>query len=350
MPYKEKTGGWRGVVKSGGERITRRFATKRDAGEWERAERKRRDAGAPLIRLGFLDLSTKYLEFTAARFVGKTHNEKLHIIREFGSFLGGDMDAEAVTPAQVNDYMLEISRSRSPNAANKHRKNLSAMWTWGIKILGLESNPWQKTEKFTHERSKKYIPPREDILRVLAVSSGEDRVMLLCYLNTGARRTEVFRLRWDDVDFAHRRIRLWTRKTRGGAWREDWLPLSAQLHDSLEWWRANTPFPESEFVFVARHRRYKGEPFRDYRMWIQRLCERAGVERFGYHALRHHVASFLADEGVPMRRIQEVLRHQRLSTTEGYLHGLGRDLSDTMEILGTHSGTHDKKKGPAENG
>ena len=43
--------------------------------------------------------------------------------------------------------------------------------------------------------------------------------MLYCYLQTGARRDEIFRLVWSDVDFFGKRIRLSWRKNKVGEWR-----------------------------------------------------------------------------------------------------------------------------------
>lgn len=40
--------------------------------------------------------------------------------------------------------------------------------------------------------------------------------MLLAFLHLAARRGEIFRIKFADIDFAHQQIRLWTRKRDGG--------------------------------------------------------------------------------------------------------------------------------------
>jgi integrase len=57
----------------------------------------------------------------------------------------------------------------------------------------------------------------EDVQAVLDIMPKEDRIMLLCYLHTGARRDEIFRLQWEDIDFANSKITLWTRKRKYGS-------------------------------------------------------------------------------------------------------------------------------------
>jgi integrase len=67
---------------------------------------------------------------------------------------------------------------------------------------------------------------------------------------------------------------------------------------------------------------------------MRTLCKRAAVKPFGFHAIRHMVASILNDtHKVSEKRIQKILRHQSQRTTEIYLHSLEADLRDTMKLL-----------------
>ena len=54
-------------------------------------------------------------------------------------------------------------------------------------------------------------------------------LILLAFFFLGARMGEVFRLRWEDVDFLAHRVRLGTRKTRNGDMRYDWVPMPETL-------------------------------------------------------------------------------------------------------------------------
>ena len=42
--------------------------------------------------------------------------------------------------------------------------------------------------------------------------------------------------------------------------------------------------------------------------------------RFGWHNLRHSLATFLADNDVTLAVIQSTLRHAKPGTTAGYIH------------------------------
>ena len=93
---------------------------------------------------------------------------------------------------------------------------------------------------------------------------------------------------------------------------------------------------DDEHVFVCLDRypfcdAYYGKPFKNRQHLMKRLCEKAGVEPFGFHAIRHLTASILYQNGEPVSVIQAVLRHKNPNTTTRYLKTLGLD--DTREAL-----------------
>ena len=67
---------------------------------------------------------------------------------------------------------------------------------------------------------------------------------------------------------------------------------------------------------------------------IKKLCDDAGVEGFGYHDIRHTVAKYLNDiQKVGLKKVQQLLRHRRQSTTEIYTEGYYADTRKVVELL-----------------
>ena len=198
-------------------------------------------------------------------------------------------------------------------------------------------------------------PPINDVMKVLMVATREEKVLLNCYIQTGARRSEIFRWKWlEDINFDRKQYRLGTKKTKDGSMSYRWFPMSEELYSDLWWWYNNRPVKTSMWVFcvsLETHLHY-GEPHKDYRGFLRRLCDRAQVPRFGYHGLRAFFASVLADKHKQSSKtIQILLRHANVSTTERYLNKLHTDLSGVVNLIsetiheGHTDGTHKIKKG-----
>jgi integrase len=80
--------------------------------------------------------------------------------------------------------------------------------------------------------------------------------------------------------------------------------------------------------------KFYGQPYGQRRKTLKTLCKDAEVELFGYHDIRHTVAKYLNDlQKVPLKKVQQVLRHRRQTTTEIYVEGNYTDTKDAMTLL-----------------
>jgi integrase len=123
----------------------------------------------------------------------------------------------------------------------------------------------------------------------ILLAAGPHRPFLLVFFHTMGRIGEIFRLKWDDINFDRQELRLWTRKRKGGNWEFDWLPMNKDLEKVLrDLWKKRT---QDEWVFLNSR---TGTRFVDRYDMFRRICGRAGVRRYSYHTIRHFVASFLS--------------------------------------------------------
>jgi len=331
MPYKRKKKNkveWVADVMRQGKRYYKIFDTKAQALAWESEVRRapEEELKTPSESLRLIEWATKYLEYSKIKFTAKTFDEKKSAFKGLFKQLDPSLPVENLRPVQVLNYLRTQAVERSGYAANKERKNLLAAWNWGIKYLNLPSPNPCMTERFPEERQTRYIPPESDFWKVYEVVEGQDKVMLLAYLHLAARRSELYRLRWEDVDFAGQKVRIGTRKRLGGSLEYDWLPMTDELFNAMILHRQDA---KTEWVFPNPD---KGVPFISRQRHMKRICKKAGVKPFGLHAIRHLTASILAQEDVPMVTIQRILRHKQLTTTERYIRGL-EPVRPALEIL-----------------
>ena len=326
---KGKVVGWRAQVRRAGIRKDRLCKTKDEAlsleSEWI-AEINQQQAGTVMA----LDWADNYLDYCQDRYVKSTYMGK----REAFDFLirhTGDGPVENITPGDMLNMLTTIKQARTGYTANKIRKDLVAGWNWGKKyIQGWPQvpNPIAQVQQFGYQKQARSVPPMQDVQKVLDAMDGQDRTMLMAYLHTGARPDEMFRLKWQDIDFAGSRITLWTRKRLDGSWESDIIPMTKQLREALINHRA--VIDGRGYVFTHNGKRYKHRQH-----WLKYWCGIVGVPRFSIKSIRHLTASWLYEQGVPVKTIQMILRHKKATTTDRYLHELAGTKVDLDSVFET---------------
>ncbi len=298
--------------------------SKRQAENWEDEIRNELRNYPPL---SIQELVENYLEFAKAQYLENTYQEKKRALGRFERFFGVQKEVKAVGLDDCLKYLQGQVFKRGGNAANRDRKELGAAWEWGKKYLTsrfVRHNPWHEVRKWKCEQVEKYIPSVADFQKVVDVATGQDKVMLLAFQHTAARRSEIFQLKWSDIGWEHGFIRLWTRKRNHGNREFDWLPMTQELNDVLtRWWieqAGEIGVDGLEYVFVNPR---NGKRFQFRKDFLKNLCLRAGVKRFSWHSIRHMSARNMYRHGATFGTIQTLLRHKSPKTTSEYLKKVG---------------------------
>ena len=320
MPYKRGKK-WVGEVMRAGLRKSKKFLSKNEAQHWE-SEQKHVSLGDWLrpipTEYSIAEWSGDYLDY-AKKFSRKTYSEKRLAFRKFfESEIDPMLPVTAITSDKMLSHFQKQFDARSGCASNKDRKNMISAWNWGAKYKGLTGINSFLTDKFPEKRSPRYTPPESDFWKIFEAAEGQDKTLLLTYLHTAARRSEIFRLRLEDIDFGEEQVRLWTRKREGGTMEFDWVPMTVTLAQALL-----SHLNQNQITDIVFPNPDTGKFYVERKHFMEGLCKRAGVKEFGIHGIRHLSASILAKEGVPLPIIQLILRHRKITTTQRYFHGLG---------------------------
>ncbi len=117
------------------------------------------------------------------------------------------------------------------------------------------------------------------------------------------------------------------------------------------------PIPKGRRTLNSRSGRRNEGPFLHRNKTMSSLCKKAGVKPFGFYALGHFESSVLDYANVGLGSIQRILGHENRSTTEIYLHSIGRAERVAMEVFElfssdstqetAHLGRDEKEKGSA---
>jgi integrase len=169
----------------------------------------------------------------------------------------------------------------------------------------------------------------EQLKRLLSAieadTNTDARGIMLMALYTGMRRGELFKLKWQDIDFDRGFIRIVGPK--GGT--DQTIPLNQSARRVLE------AHPHiSEYVFPGED----GGQRVTIQKALRRISKAAGL-RPGFrplHGLRHAFASRLASSGqVDMYTLQKLLTHKSPIMTQRYAHLRDEALKRASELAGT---------------
>lgn len=255
----------------------------------------------------------------------------------------GHLTLADVTPALVaeaRDKLLNQTTrrhtQRKPAAVVRYMAALSHAFTLAVKEWGwMDDNPMRKVSKPKEPRGRVRFLDDEERARLLEACKKSDSpdlyLAVILALSTGARRMELWGMRWGQVDFARKTITLL--ETKNGEVRS--LPLVGHALELMKE-RAKVRRMDTDLVFPGRKTK-KGEKITpvDLRRPFQTALKRAKIEDFLWHDLRHSAASYLAMNGASLAEIAEVLGHKTLAMVKRYAHLSQQHTAGVVESMNT---------------
>ena len=341
--------GWRYEFQVKGIRYTHGFfKTKREAKEAQaqkREEIKNPDPEGP-IDTTFLNLVEQRLDFVKAYNSERHYKDYVYMSRRWVNWpidldrpergIWSYLYCRQITQEMIQKFIF-VRKEVSPDTANKEIRYLRATFNFGIEKKLITENPTDGIDFLPVEKKIKYIPPKEDVWKVLLAADPETQDYLWLIKESLARMSEINRLIWDDVNFNDMSITLYTRKKKGGNLTPRKVAMTEKVYEIL-FRRYKQRDKTKPWVFwhtyvSSKTREKKEGPYQDRKKIMGTLCKKAGVKYFRFHALRHYSASILDHHKAGIGSIQRILGHEKRSTTEIYLHSIGEAEREAIKIL-----------------
>ena len=214
--------------------------------------------------------------------------------------------------------MFEFARENDVLIANPCKKSLKS-------DMG---KPSDKKEALTIDAQKKF-------LEAVVGYSYENQYRFV--LQTGLRTGELIGLKWSDIDFENRTMKIertMEYRYKVGEWRVGppkskssyrTIPLTDEAIRILENQRSKNkslklvPMEWKDIVFLCR----KGTPVKNstYDTGLFKYCDRVGIPRFSMHVLRHTFATRCIEGGMKPKTLQKILGHSNIGITMNlYVH------------------------------
>jgi len=260
----------------------------------------------------------------------------------FDNYIGpifGSKEPSELISLDVDRLRIKLLKKRSPGTVRNILELLRRIINFGIK-KGLCVGPGFRIElpRVNNEKTEDLTPEQlKSLLKAIdADSNTYAGNMMKMALYTGMRRGELFKLKWNDIDFDRGFIELVDPK--GGP--DQKIPLNDAVRDLLK----SHPRTQSAYVFPGRG----GNRRTDINHQVSRIkkAARLPADFRALHGLRHVYASMLASSGqVDMFTLQKLLTHKSPLMTQRYAHlrdeALRRASDLAGEIIGQAVGKKD---------
>jgi integrase len=266
----------------------------------------------PDVKTTFEELATEYRKHIQHRAHFRKDDNRL---KQLEKQFKGKLLVE-ITTLEVDRYRQKVT-PRGKIAWNRLRSMLHHMFEMGKRWGMCEHNPVSAVERYKESAGKtRFLSPKDELLRFIAAASQPDLpsdtyALLVTAIFTGLRKSELFRLKWTEVDFTTSTIHV-NRLAKSRRSRE--VPMAAPVREALLDQQSRTG--KLPYVFCTS----AGKPFKDRRETLENVLARAGITDFTWHDLRHCFASYLAMAGVDLIRIKELLGHSDVKMTLRYAH------------------------------
>ena len=318
----------------------------------------------------FASLAADYLEIVASKKKPATHYLYKHWLNDLAVPALGKRKARDIGTNDVEK--LHVSLQGTSITANRVLTTISSMYTWAMgpgKKLEKMENPAAGIEKFREQGRERYLTNEElgrlgDAIRraetdgiawepdpdkkIKHAPREENRriridqwaaAALRLYILTGARRGEILKLKWDNVDLERGLLFLDDSKTA-----KKTIVLNAPAISILsKLSRVDRYVIPGKLADTVPGRPAESRPRSDLKRPWQMVRKEAGLDasadnplfRVRLHDLRHTHASVGVGSNLSLQIVGKLLGHSQAKTTERYAHLADDPVRQASELIGS---------------
>jgi integrase len=264
----------------------------------------------------------------------RAHDRDISAAKRLTPFFRGRVLNE-LGPADIQAYIDQRrAQGVGPATVNKELNLLSAALNYARRRLQWEvPNPVQGMRLRPPEGRVRWLR-KDEAERLTCIAKAERQAPHLADfiqlgLHTGMRKGEILGLTWDRVDFDERIVYLTDKDQKNGRYGS--VPLNDEAVAALERRKAHRDefCPQSPWVFAKRD----GGRVADIKKGFKTACRKAGIDDFHPHDLRHTCAAWLVQDGVDIRVVSELLRHNSIQITMRYAHLAPENVRNAVDRL-----------------
>ena len=264
-------------------------------------KRRRKRQAAPSITVA--DVIDRYLDSLTNLRTRKSCAHHLKSIRDiFGTRKAHCMTLEDMDSFLKVQHERGVGRTTANRRAGLLRTACNHAVRWGL----LSVNPLASMRLAAQPRQTPDPPTLHEAKLIYNSASEHVQRVVLLGLATGARigPSELFRLRWSDVDLEHALLRM-PQAAKGARAEGRTVPIRRDVLDQLQSWSIQDAAIQCPLVI-----NYHGKSVRNINHAWRKALQRAGIERrIRPYDLRHAFASHALDAGADLKSVADIMGH-----------------------------------------
>ncbi|MGE5324471.1 MAG: tyrosine recombinase XerC [Actinomycetota bacterium] len=299
---------------------------------------------SPEIRKG----TQKFLDYLRAEKNASAHTLRAYRneLQRFGEYLGPQIRWKDVDHVFIRGFLGQLhSQGLSKVSVARALAAVRSLYKWLAREGMVQQNPAKLVATPKLPKKLPRVPTMEEMNGLLNSEMPEtagfperDRAIFELLYGCGLRNSELVGIEIGDIDEANRVILI-----RGKGKKQRYVPLEGAAADALKAYR-----PERQKILNISGRstrrlliNRRGGPLTTRS--VGRIVKQIAIARglppdIHPHTLRHAFGTHMLTEGADLRAIQELLGHERLSTTQRYTQ---LSMSHVMEV---YDKTHPRAK------
>jgi integrase/recombinase XerC len=267
-------------------------------------------------------------------------------LKNFYEYAGKHLDWRKVEHQQIRGFLSELmGNGLSKPSVARALASLRSFYKWMGREGLVEHNPAALVSTPKLPKKLPRVPTMEEVNGLLDSKLPEnasfplrDRMIFELLYGCGLRNSELVGIQLDDIGWSSEVIRV-----RGKGKKERLVPLGDAAAAAIREY-----LPERQRILEARRRsssslliNLRAGPLttRSVRRIVKAIAVARGLSPDVHpHTLRHAFGTHMLEEGADLRAIQELLGHERLSTTQRYTQ------LTSAHITRVYDETHPKAK------
>ncbi|WP_340114191.1 site-specific tyrosine recombinase/integron integrase [Maribellus mangrovi] len=253
-----------------------------------------------------------YLEkLEQKRYSASTIKSYVAYIKDFVYYFS-ERDIDELTKNEINAYILQLIKKQKISPSQQNQR-INAIKFYYEKVLGMPGQ-YYDIERPRKSLELPKVVSEPEIMQILDASTNlKHKTILATIYSAGLRRSEIIKLRKEDVDFDKGIIFI-----RGAKGKKDRITILSDANACLLQKYLMQYRPKYWMFESPERKQYNSSSISKL---LSKAVAIAGLnKRVTPHMLRHSFATHLLEQGVDMRYIQNLLGHESTKTTEVYTH------------------------------